>query len=156
MVFHDSFVTRKPLEFTIIVLFAVFILLLPVYFYTGYRTKITATKERMIYETYAEVKYTFGPDSDIPDSEKRKLFKISYEGNTVQWTGTLMSCETMGSMYRVRVDTDQNDEFSEVIFTTFNNCTGIPAESTINYRMNLVDWKTNIFIGNKGEILKWD
>ena len=156
MVVHESFVTRKPLEFTIIVLFIVFLLLLPVYFYTKqYRARPQETAA-MVTETYGEVNYLFGSDSDFSDSDKKNLFKRNYENRLVQWTGTLLDCSYIDNgMFKVSIDhTDSG--MGDVLFTTFKNCTSILPGSSVTYKTVLIEWKIRSFIGKDGEILTWE
>ncbi|MBW2964956.1 hypothetical protein KY363_05865 [Candidatus Woesearchaeota archaeon] len=151
MVVHESFVTRKPFEFTIIVLLIIFILLVPVYFLTK-RTPEPARSDEVLTETYEEVDYLFGPQSDLTDSEKKTLFRINYEGHTVQWTGTLLSCSEMTPLYRVSVDHHGNG-FGDVLFTTDQNCTSISPGTTVTYSITLIDLKIRTFTGKNGVIL---
>jgi hypothetical protein len=156
MVVHESFVTRKPLEFTIIVLFIVFLLLLPVYFYTKQHKASEARQVvPVVTDTYGEVNYLFGPDSDLSDSDKKNLFKMNYENRFVQWIGTLLACDPLGNgMFRASVD-HTGGGMGDVLFTTFKDCTGIPIGSTVTYKTMLIEWKIRSFIGKEGEILTW-
>jgi hypothetical protein len=154
MVVHESFVTRKPLEFMLIVLVIVLILLLPLYFYTKNRAEAAAPEGIIVAESYGEVAYIFGPDSDLSESDKKHLFRFNYENNIVQWSGTLVSCEEQGGLFRLSVDHD-GDGFGNVLFRTFNNCTGIPPGSAVTYKMTLIDLKVRTFIGKDGEVTKW-
>ncbi len=153
MVIPESFVTRKPLEFTLIVLFVVLIFLMPVYYFTKHSVEDAPT-EFFIAETYDEVSYQFSPESDLTMSEKKMLFKTSYEGHFVQWSGTLLSCTEMTPWFRVSVD-QSGDGFGDVLFTTPNNCTTIPAGQVITYKVRLIDLKIRTFTGKDGEVIQW-
>lgn len=152
MVVHESFVTRKPLEFTIIVLFIIFILLIPVFFLTKDDADQEEEETEFITQTYPEVNFIFSPESDLSESDKRYLFRLDYENRFVQWTGTLLACNDINGMFRVSVDHSGNG-FGDVLFTTFKDCTNITKGSDITYRMKLIDWKVTTFIGKEGEIL---
>ncbi|MBN1545019.1 hypothetical protein JW898_06180 [Candidatus Woesearchaeota archaeon] len=155
MVVHESFVTRKPLEFTLIVLVIVLVVLLPFYFITKNNNAAQVEQGQLIPETYSEVNYLFGPDSDLSESDKKHLFQLNYMGNFVQWSGSMLSCDGMGSMFRVSID-ETGDGFGDVIFTTINDCTGVPAGATMTFKTRLVDWKITTFIGKDGEIIRWE
>lgn len=155
MVIHESFVTRKPLEFTLIVLFVIFLLLLPVYFYTRNYSRDAVEEAEFIPESYEEVAFLFSQDSDLSDSDKKNIFKFKYEDNMVQWGGILLSCELMTPLYRVSVD-ETGDGFGDVLFTTDYDCTHIPIGSRLEFNMTLIDRKTRMFIGLDGEIIGWD
>ncbi|MBU2561101.1 MAG: hypothetical protein KKD17_02305 [Nanoarchaeota archaeon] len=154
MVIHESFVTRKPLEFTLIVLVIVLVVLLPFYFITK-KNAAPAEEGQLIPETYSEVNYLLGPESDLSESDKKHLFALSYEGNFVQWSGSMLSCDSLGSMFRVSIDETGNN-FGDVIFTTMSDCTDIPAGTTITFKTRLIDWKITTFVGKDGEIIKWE
>lgn len=151
MVLNESFVTRKPLEFTLMVLFVIFLLLLPVYFYTKH-TKQTAKPETLIAESYNEVDYKFNPESELSENDKRQLFKIEYEGNFVEWRGALMNCEQLTGAFKVGID-HRGTGFADVLFTTQQDCSKIPVGEAINYKIRLVDRKSRTFIGTDGEII---
>ena len=155
MVVHESFVTRKPMEFTIIVLFAVFILLLPVYILTKPRSDVGDQNEDILAESYEEIQFRFSTESDLTESDKRQLFRLQYEGERVQWSGVLLACDDIGGWYRVSVDQTGNG-FGDVLFTTFNNCSDVPLGSRVYYSTVLIDRKTKSFIGKEGEISRWD
>ncbi len=152
MVVDDSFVTRKPIEFTLIVLVIIFILLLPVYFFTKNNNVQSGSEASLITESYDEVKFLFGSESDLSEKDKRDLFKISYENQMIQWTGTLLVCEPLDTIFRVSVDQD-GDGNGDVIFTSFTDCTGVVTGSPITYRVKLIDWHTDKFVGKEGEVL---
>ncbi len=152
MVVHESFVTRKPLEFTLIVLFVILLLLLPVYFLTKQRAATRQTGPSFIPETFAETNYQFDRDSDLSESDKRTLFKITYKDNAVQWTGILLSCQPADGMFRLSIDHVGTD-LADAIFITVDDCTKIEIGSGITYKMTLVDWNVGTFIGNDGKIL---
>ena len=153
MVIHESFVTRKPFKFTLIVLVIVLIILVPIYLYATQKEEIKV-EEELIAETFEEVKYLFGPESDLSESDKRHLFELKYEGNFVEWEGALLACDAMTGFFRVSVD-QTGDKFGDVLFTTQQNCTNIAAGSAISYRMKLIEWKVTTFTGSEGEILEW-
>ena len=153
MVIHESFVTRKPVEFTLIVLLIIFILLLPVYFYTRNISKNVIEDSAFIPESYGEVAFFFSQDSDLSDSDKKNMFKFKYEGNIVQWDGTFLSCELMTPIYKVSVD-ENGDGFGDVLFTTDDDCMDIPKGSQLLFKIKLIDRKTRTFIGSEGEIIK--
>jgi hypothetical protein len=155
MVIQEHYVTRKPLEFTIIVLFILFLLLLPVYFYSKHSRAQSKAGIILLEDTYGEVAYIFSPESDISEADKRHLFTLNYEGKFVQWSGTLMACDTLDGAYRVSVDENQ-DNYAEVLFLTYKDCTQIPSGSDITFKTKLIDWKTKTFTGSEGEILKWE
>ena len=155
MVIHESYITRKPLEFMLIVLSIILIILLPIYFYTE-KTKESRVEEKILVpQTYNEVKYLFSPESDLSESDKRHLFSLTYEGNYVQWVGPLLVCNDLDGVYRVSID-QSGDGFGDVLFTTYEDCTGIPEGVDVTYKIKLIDWKVNSFIGSEGEIIKWD
>jgi len=153
MVVHESFVTRKPLEFTLVVMVILLILLIPVYIYTKNNPDAEPDAE-LIAETYDEVKYLFSRESDLTESDKRTLFKIKYEDNLVQWTGPIIACDRLNSMYRVSVD-GSGDGFGDILFTTFDDCTQIQEGKDITFKMRLIDRKTTTFIGKDGVIIGW-
>jgi hypothetical protein len=155
MVVHESFVTRKPLEFTIIVLFIVFLLLLPVYFYTKKQKEGAPAGAALITETYSEVNYIFGAESDMSENDKKNLFRRNYEGNIVQWSGTLLACDSMGLLFRVSID-ETGDGMGDVLFTTAQDCTNIHLGSPVTYKTLLIEWKIRTFTGKEGEILTWE
>jgi hypothetical protein len=107
---------------------------------------------KLIAETYNEASYLFSLESDLSESDKKHLFTINYEGNFVQWTGDLLSCDNLNGIFRVSVD-HIGDGFGDVLFTTFEDCTEIPLGSSITYKTKLIDWKTKSFIGKEGEII---
>jgi hypothetical protein len=154
MVVQESYITRKPLEFTLILLVIVLILLLPVYFYTKHTRASSVEEGELIAQTYKEVWYMFSSESDITDNDKRHLFRLNYEGNLVQWTGTLLSCDNLDGVYRISVD-HSGDGTSDVLFTTYEDCIDMPVGSVITYKIELIDWKTTIFVGKDGEVIKW-
>jgi hypothetical protein len=154
MVIRESFVTRKPLEFTLLVLFLIFLILLPVYFYTKNRAENAVVQPEMLSESYQEVASLFSPESDLSDSDKRHLFNFKYENSVVQWDGDILGCDAMTDMYRVRVD-ETGDDVGEVLFTTVDDCMTIPSGSHISFKMKIVDWTVTRFIGADGEILTW-
>ncbi|MBW2967981.1 hypothetical protein KY362_05840 [Candidatus Woesearchaeota archaeon] len=151
MVIHESYITRKPLEFTLLVLFIILVILLPVYVYMEF---FYTAKEKgsVLTETFNEVAYRFSPESDLSPADKRVMFRLEYEGNTVQWKGQLLSCTKMNDMYRVNVD-HLGTGFADVVFTTLDDCSMIEPGQTIEYRMELVDWQTTTFIGKDGELI---
>jgi len=151
---HESYVTRKPLEFTLICLFIILIILIPVYFYTKYLKESRTQTQVLIPESYSEVEYLFSQDSELSADDKKHLFAYKYVGNYVQWQGTLMNCENIGGPYRVRV-ADEGASFADVVFTVSKDCTIIPQGSPITYKMKLVDWQVRSFIGSDGEIVTW-
>jgi hypothetical protein len=153
MVIQESFVTRKPLEFTLIVLLIVLLILLPVYFIT--KEQKTAPQEVLVAETYDEVNYWFNIESELSDSDKRHLFQLNYENNFIQWTGDIVACDRLAPLYRVSVD-HSGDGRADVIFTTDNDCKGIPLGKRIVYQTRLIDLKVFIFIGKDGEIVNWE
>lgn len=155
MVVPESFVTRKPLEFTLLVLFMIFLLLLPVYYYTKNRQKTSVVPPELITESYQEAAFQFSPESDLSDIDKRHLFNLKYENNIVQWDGDMLACDSMTDLFRVRVD-ENGDDVGDVLFTTEHDCMDIPPGSHIYFRMKMVDWKVIRFIGSEGEILRWD
>ncbi|MBW2972208.1 hypothetical protein KY359_04195 [Candidatus Woesearchaeota archaeon] len=155
MVIHESFVTRKPLEFTLIVLVIVLVLLLPVYFLTKNGSANAAEQAVFIPQTYGEVEYFFSAESDLSESDKRHLFQLQYEGNFVQWTGLLLACEPMSGLFKVSID-HSGDGFGDVMFMTDKDCSGVPLGSTATYRTRLIDWKITTFIGKDGEVLSWE
>jgi hypothetical protein len=152
---HEHYVTRKPLEFTLIFLSIIFLLLIPVYFYTKYIHDSNIKAYTLISESYSEVEYYFSQESDLSADDKKHLFSYKYEGNYVQWQGTLMNCENVGGLYRVRISVESST-FADVIFTVSKDCTNIPQGSIITYKMKLIDWQTPAFIGSDGEILRWE
>jgi len=154
MVIHESFVTRKPLEFTFIVLSIIFVLLLPVYLYTRERAEDKTVTDVIIPETYSETNYFFSPDSDLSESDKRQLFKIKYEKKFVQWTGSLRACEPRSGLFTVSID-QRGEDNSDVLFTTQDDCTKIPIGSQVAYKTMLIDWKIRTFIGKDGAIISW-
>lgn len=154
MVIHESFVTRKPMEFTLIVLFVILLLLIPVYLYTRNSSGKSDEQPEIITESYPEVAFLFSTESDLSDSDKKHLFKLKYEGSVVQWDGNMLSCDPLDGMYRVRVD-ETGDEVGDVLFTTEQDCTSIPPGAYISFRTKLIDWKVTRFIGSKGEVTGW-
>ncbi|MBW2997650.1 hypothetical protein KY349_04895 [Candidatus Woesearchaeota archaeon] len=150
MVIHESYVTRKPLEFTLIILVIVFIILIPIYFLTKQKAE-SAPESVLIAETYDEVHYRFTPESELSESDKKHLFSIDYEGNFVQWSGTLLACDSLNGLYRVSVD-HISDGYGDVLFTTTQDCSNIGVGSSVTYRIKLIDWKVTTFIGSEGEI----
>lgn len=154
MVVHEHYVTRKPLEFTLIFLFIIFLLLIPVYFYTKHLKESRTQTKVLIAESYSEVHYLFSQESDLSADDKKHLFSYKYVGNYVQWQGALMNCENVGGLYRVRV-AEEGSTFADVIFTVSKDCTNIPQGIIITYKMKLVDWQVKSFIGSDGEIITW-
>jgi hypothetical protein len=152
MVIHESYVTRKPLEFTLIILVIVFIILIPIYFLTKQNAE-AAPDSVLITETYDEVHYRFTSESELSESDKKHLFTIDYEENFVQWSGTLLACDSLNGLYRVSVD-HIGDGYGDVLFTTSQDCSNIGVGSFVTYRIKLIDWKVTTFIGSEGEILK--
>jgi len=155
MVIHESFMTRKPLEFTLIALFMILLLLLPVYFYTK---KVTFDREpdgKMITETYNEVWFFFSPDSYLSANDKKIMFRINYDENWVQWRGNLLTCEDRGNSFRVSID-HRGIGLSDVVFTTVDSCEDIPIGASINYKVMLVNRLSYTFTGKDGEIIGWD
>lgn len=155
MVVHDSFITRKPLEFTLIVLFVLFLLLLPVYFVTKRSAGSTEPKGVLLTETYGEAIYLFDTESDLSENDKKILFRLNYEGNWVQWRGSLLTCDDMGGLFRVSID-HRGTGFNDVIFTTPVDCTAIPIGTTITYKTRLIDRLPKTFVGKEGELIGWD
>ncbi|MFH1064667.1 MAG: hypothetical protein V1729_06295 [Candidatus Woesearchaeota archaeon] len=154
MVVHESFITRRPLEFTLIVLFVLFIILLPVYFVTKQSAKDAKPKGILMTETYGETIYLFGQDSELSDNDKKIMFRLNYEGNMVQWTGSLLSCEDLEGLFKVSVD-HRGNGFGDVLFTTLDDCTDILPGTTITYKTRLIDRLPNTFIGKEGKIIGW-
>lgn len=148
---EESFVTRKPLEFTLIVLFIILLLLTPVHFYLKYKNSQTTEESKFLTETYSEVDYWFGADSDLTEDDKRILFNINYKGNVVQWTGRLVECTPQEERFIVSM-AHKSLDFSDVIFTTEDDCTDLPLGKDVNYKMKLLEWKINAFIGEEGEL----
>jgi hypothetical protein len=151
MVVHESFVTRKPLEFTIIVMVIVLILLLPVYVYTKNPGQETSKDETAITQSYGEVNYIFGPESDMSEADKKNLFKLSYENRFVQWEGVLLACDDMGGLFRVSID-HSGDGAGDVLFTTDTDCRSRTLGLPVSYRTRLIEWKIRTFIGKDGAI----
>jgi hypothetical protein len=151
MVIHESYITRKPLEFVLIVLLIVLLLLLPIYFYTKDDTA-ESTRDTLVAETYAEVRYVFGPESELSEKDKKILFKTSYENNVVQWKGILLACVDLGNAFRVSID-QTGDGYGDVLFISYKNCTNVTKGSEVNYRTKLIDLKVNTFTGKEGEVL---
>lgn len=151
MVVHESYVTRKPLEFTLIVLLIIFIILIPAYFLTK-KSPEEIPKDYLLTETYEEVAYLFSPDSDLTDSDKKTMFKVNYDDHFVQWTGMLLNCDVMTPLFRVSVDHTGNG-FSDVLFTTYSDCTSIEPGTLITYKVRLIDLKMGTFTGKDGEII---
>ena len=151
MVVQESFVTRKPVEFTLIVLFIVLVLLAPLYIYMKWSPS-DDDKEVFITESFNEVMYMFSPESDLSPADKRIMFRLEYEGNIVQWSGTLLSCDRANGLSRLSVD-HLGTGFADVIFTTRQDCPASAVGAPLTYRMTLVDWKTTTFIGKDGEVI---
>ncbi|MFC1741717.1 hypothetical protein ACFL3V_04240 [Nanoarchaeota archaeon] len=154
MVIHESYITRKPLEFTLIVLTIVLVLLLPVYLFTKHNLKGDLLQEDIIAESFEEANFMFGPESELSEKDKKHLFVMKYEGNFVQWSGKLSTCDSLGAMFRVGVDHTGNG-FSDVLFTTFDDCRVGAEGGMVTYKMRVVDWKVNRFIGKDGRLVKW-
>jgi|GEM_PF-2600526 len=154
MVVQESFVTRKPLEFTLIVLFILFLLLLPVYFYTKQQAS-NKKQEVLIAETFSEVNFLFSPDSDLSENDKRTLFRIKYEGRFVQWTGRLISCDTLDNgVYKATID-HTDDDVGDVLFTIDKDCNLLDIGSEITYKTRLIDLKSKLYIGKDGELVSF-
>ncbi|NQU79269.1 hypothetical protein HQ545_05895 [Candidatus Woesearchaeota archaeon] len=151
MVIHDSYVTRKPLQFTLIVLTIVLVILLPIYIYSFYARE--EPNPDMITQSYNEVNFYFSPESELSLSDKRHMFSIFYEGGIVQWRGNMISCIVLDNMYRVGVDHQGNGQ-EDVVFTTFDDCNEIPEGYKIIYHAELIDRINDKFIGRNGEISK--
>lgn len=149
---EESYVTRKPMSFTLIVLVIILIILTPVYFYMKYlgsREKVTG---QFLAESYSEVDYWFNTESDLTENDKKTLFRINYEGNTVQWRGTLVECTPVDGIFKVGAS-HKSAEFPDALFMTEDDCTGYSLGSTMTYRMRLIEWKVNSFIGDQGSII---
>jgi hypothetical protein len=82
------------------------------------------------------------------------MFRIKYENNFVQWTGSLRACKPLAGLSTLSID-ERGEESSDVLFTTRDDCTMIPVGSQVTYKTRLVDWKIMSFIGKDGEILSW-
>lgn len=149
---EESYVTRKPMSFTLIVLVIILLVLTPVYFYMTYMLSDKEPTGELVTETYNEVNYWFSTESDLTEKDKKTLFRINYEGNDVQWQGLLIECTPIDGVFRVGV-THKSSEFPDVLFMTEDDCTTLVLGRSITYRITLVEWKVNSYIGKDGRIL---
>lgn len=152
MVVHESFVTRKPLEFLLIVLVIIFLILGVFYLYTKNRVQDDSDEPRLLMETFNEVIYLFSPESDLSAEDKRLMFKLNYDGNIVQWYGRLLVCEQLEGRSRMTIDQDDDGQH-EVVFTSYDPCSSVTPEEFVTYKMTLVDLKTTTFVGKDGVII---
>ena len=153
MVIYDSYVTRKPLEFTLIALTILLILLLPVYIYTSRSLKRSPPPDdEILTVSFNEANFFFSSESDLSEQDKKHLFVMGYEGRKVQWKGVLQTCDSLGTLFRMGIDHTGNG-FNDVLLTTDDDCMTIPEGDTVTYRMRILDWKVNKFIGTEGEII---
>lgn len=149
---NDSYIQRKPLEFTLIVLVIILLTLTPVYVYLKFFAK-EKEEVKLITESFEEVNFNFVAESEISEADKKINFRINYKNNVVQWRGIFLKCEEIGrSFYQVNVQ-HKDSSVPDVIFTTSENCLNKFPTSTITYKMTLVDWRDPTFIGKDGEIL---
>jgi len=153
MVIYDSFVIRKPLEYTLIVMVIVLIILLPIYLYSKQQGDQKGKKVIFITESFGEFNYQFGPESELSNNDKKLMFKLYYEGNIVQWNGKLLSCTQVNDLYHVSVDHTENGR-GDVIFMSRDDCKKNQIGEFLTYKMKLIDRKVQSFIGKDGEIIR--
>ncbi|MFC1723197.1 hypothetical protein ACFL0V_03585 [Nanoarchaeota archaeon] len=151
MVIHEHFVTRRPLLFLIIVMTVLVLLYAPA------RILVQSYADRMreahvLEESYEEVWKWFNSDSPLNIEEKQELYWIKYNGNVVEWQGMVLGCKDLGNIRSVKID-HRGTSYADVVFSTLTTCDEWPIDKTIRYRMEIIDWRVNVFVGKEGSLM---
>ncbi len=154
MVEPEPFITRRPVLFLIIFLIVLVLLYIPiriaVKIYVG-----NVQGPQYLNESFTDTWNWFKSDSPLNIEEKRELFKIKYDNNIVTWEGRVLQCRRLENVWTVSIDETGSDA-PDVIFSTLQNCSGFEPGKKVRYRMQLFDFRVNMFIGEKGVILTED
>jgi len=150
MVVEEPFVTRRPFLFVVLVLVILVCLYIPANFIIKQRSSQHYSAQ--LNETYSEVWHWFNIGSPLTSEEKDELFDVKYKGSSVIWTGELLECRSLGKLFSVRIS-HRGTEFSDVVFSTKEDCTSLPKGSKVTYKIELVDLRVNVFVGKNGKFI---
>ncbi|HII72580.1 TPA: hypothetical protein HA265_07525 [Candidatus Woesearchaeota archaeon] len=152
MVVHESFVTRRPIAFLVIMLGILVMIYLPV----KYVIMPLSMGEEMpvtVNDTYQDTWRQFDQESLLTAEEKMILYETRYRGAVIEWQGRMMGCKDLDGVYSVMIKERNTTDYPDVVFSTLENCTARQTDLMIRYRMQIIDLNADVFVGKNGMII---